>query len=185
MPNSSPPQAGGEGLVGKVLHAGKAERRPASAATKPGGTAQSPVPIVAIGASAGGLDAMARLLDAMPVDTGMAFLLVQHLDPHHPSQLADLLATHTAMPVTEAAEGMGIAPDAIYICPPGYFLAIRFGVLHLTRPLTGDHTRLPIDFLIRSLAEECGSRSVAVILSGTGNDGSGALAASLPSSWRR
>jgi two-component system CheB/CheR fusion protein len=135
------------------------------------------VPVVAIGASAGGLDSMARLLDAMPADTGMAFLLVQHLDPHHPSQLADLLATHTVMPVTEAAEGMGIAPDAIYICPPGYFLAIRFGVLHLTRPLTGDHTRLPIDFLIRSLAEECGSRSVAIVLSGTGNDGSGALAA--------
>lgn len=120
---------------------------------------------------------MARLLDAMPADTGMAFLLVQHLDPHHPSQLAELLAAHTAMPIAEASEGMAIAPDAIHVCPPGYFLAIRFGVLHLSRPLTGDHTRLPIDFLIRSLAEECGSRSVAVILSGNGNDGSGALAA--------
>ncbi len=118
---------------------------------------------------------MARLLDAMPVDTGMAFLLVQHLDPHHPSQLAELLATHTVMPIVEATEGTGIGPDAIYVCPPGKFLAIRFGVLHLSRPLTGDHTRLPIDFLIRSLAEECGSRAIAVILSGTGSDGSGAL----------
>lgn len=159
------------------MHAGKAERRPASAATKPGSTAQSAVPVVAIGASAGGLEAMTQLLDAMPADTGMAFLLVQHLDPHHSSQLAELLATHTVMPIAEAGEGMAIAPDAIYVCPPGSFLAIRFGVLHLTRPLTGDHTRLPIDFLIRSLAEECGSRSVAMILSGTGNDGSGALAA--------
>ena len=131
--------------------------------------------MVAIGASAGGLDAMARLLDAMPADTGMAFLLVQHLDPHHPSQLAELLSTHTNMPIVEATEGMGMEPDAIYICPPGHFLAIRFGVLHLTRPLTGDHARMPIDFLIRSLAEECGARSVAVILSGTGTDGSGAL----------
>ena len=157
------------------MHAGKAEQRPASARTKSGNTAETTIPLVAIGASAGGLDAMARLLDAMPADTGMAFLLVQHLDPHHPSQLAELLATHTAMPIVEATEGMGIAPDAIYVCPPGYFLAIRYGVLHLTRPLSGDHTRLPIDFLLRSLAEECGSRSVAVILSGTGSDGSGAL----------
>ncbi|TAD73608.1 MAG: response regulator [Sphingomonadales bacterium] len=175
MPNSSPPQAGGDRLVGKVLPAGKAGQRLASAPTKSGSTAETAIPLVAIGASAGGLDAMARLLDAMPADTGMAFLLVQHLDPHHPSQLAELLATHTAMPIVEATEGMGIAPDAIYVCPPGYFLAIRFGVLHLSRPLSGDHTRLPIDFLLRSLAEECGSRSVAVILSGTGNDGSGAL----------
>jgi two-component system, chemotaxis family, CheB/CheR fusion protein len=177
MPNSSPPQTGGEGLVGKVLHAGKAERRPASAATKPGSTAQSSVPVVAIGASAGGLEAMMQLLDAMPADTGMAFLVVQHLDPHHPSQMAELLSTHTAMRIAEAAEGMAINPDEIYVCPPGHFMAIRFGVLHLSRPLSGDHTRLPIDFLIRSLAEECGGSSVAIILSGTGNDGSGALAA--------
>ncbi len=159
------------------MHAGKAERRPAAAAAKPGGTAESLVPVVAIGASAGGLEAMARLLDAMPADTGMTFLLVQHLDPHHPSQLAELLATHTAMPIVEATEGMSFAPDAVYVCPPGHFLAIRFGVLHLSRPVTGDHTRLPIDFLIRSLAEECGNRSIAVILTGTGSDGSGALAA--------
>lgn len=118
-----------------------------------------------------------QLLDAMPADTGMAFLVVQHLDPHHPSQMAELLSTHTAMRIAEAAEGMAINPDEIYVCPPGHFMAIRFGVLHLSRPLSGDHTRLPIDFLIRSLAEECGGSSVAIILSGTGNDGSGALAA--------
>lgn len=158
------------------MHTGTAERRPASAPTKPGGTAHSPVPVVAIGASAGGLDAMARLLDAMPADTGMAFLLVQHLDPHHESQLTELLSTHTAMPIAEAVEGMAITPDTICVCPPGHFLAIRFGVLHLSRPVTGDHTRLPIDFLIHSMAEECGNRAVAVILSGTGSDGSAALA---------
>jgi two-component system CheB/CheR fusion protein len=157
------------------LHTGKAEQRIAWAPTKSGGTAISPVPIVGIGASAGGLDAMARLLDAMPSDTGMAFLLVQHLDPHHPSQLAELLATHTAMSICEAAEGMAVLADAIYVCPPGQFMAIRFGVLHLSRPLAGDHTRLPIDFLVRSMGEECGPRSVCIILSGTGNDGSGAL----------
>jgi two-component system CheB/CheR fusion protein len=120
---------------------------------------------------------MARLLDAMPADTGMAFLLIQHLDPDHPSQLAALLATHTTMRIYEAVEGMAIDPNEVYICPPGNFMAIRFGVLHLTRPLAGKHTRLPIDFLFNSLAEECGPRSVGIILSGTGNDGSGALAA--------
>ena len=72
MPNSSPPQAGGDRLVGEFLHAGKADRRPAAAATTPGGSAESPITVVAIGASAGGLDAMARLLDAMAADTGMA-----------------------------------------------------------------------------------------------------------------
>lgn len=97
------------------MHAGKAERRPASAATKPGSTAQSSVPVVAIGASAGGLEAMMQLLDAMPADTGMAFLVVQHLDPHHPSQMAELLSTHTAMRIAEAAEGMAINPDEIYV----------------------------------------------------------------------
>lgn len=159
------------------MHAGKAEQRAASAPTKPGSTAASTIPVVAIGASAGGLDAMAQLLDAMPVDTGMAFLLIQHLDPHHTSQLAELLATHTRMRIAEAVEGMAINANEVYVCPPGYFMAIRFGVLHLSRPVDGDHIRLPIDFLIRSLAEECGERSVAIILSGTGNDGSGALAA--------
>jgi len=177
MPNSSPPAAGGDKSARKVLPTGKGQQRPASAPTKPGSTAESSLPVVAIGASAGGLVAMAQLLDVMPADTGMAFLLVQHLDPHHVSQMAELLSTHTAMHIAEAAEGMAINPNEITICPPGHFMAVRFGVLHLSRPLTGDHIRLPIDFLIRSLAEECGARSICIILSGTGNDGSGELAA--------
>ncbi|PXW77517.1 two-component system CheB/CheR fusion protein [Blastomonas natatoria] len=118
---------------------------------------------------------MTRLLDAMPAHTGAAFLLVQHLDPHHTSQLAELLATHTPMRVCEAGEGMAIEADAIYVCPPGRFMAIRFGVLHLSRPQSGDHARLPIDYLVHSLADECGQRSVCIILTGTGDDGSGAL----------
>lgn len=134
-------------------------------------------PIVAIGASAGGLEAVARLLAALPAETGMAFLLVQHLDPNHESQMAELLARHTPMRIREAAEGMEIVPDELVICPPGQFLTVRYGVLHLSRPAQPRHARLPIDFLIRSLARECGPRSVAIILSGTGADGSGALVA--------
>lgn len=119
---------------------------------------------------------MAKLLDALPADTGIAFLLVQHLDPHHASQMAELLASHTPMRIREAAEGMAINPNEIYVCPPGHFMAIRFGVLHLSRPQGGDQTRLPIDFLLHSLAKECGPQSIGIILSGTGADGSGALA---------
>mgnify|MGYP006171583083 CR=1 FL=1 len=100
----------------------------------------------------------------------------EHRLPAETSE-AELLASHTGMDICEAAEGMAIYPNAIYICPPGHFMAIRFGVLHLTRPFAGDHIRLPIDFLVRSLAEECGPRSVCIILTGTGNDGSGALPA--------
>jgi two-component system CheB/CheR fusion protein len=176
MPQTSPPQSGGDRLVGEVLHTGEAGLRPVAEPTMPEGTGASLVPVVAIGASAGGLDAMARLLDVMPVNSGMAFLLVQHLDPHHASELAQLLATHTPMRICEAAEGMAINANEIYVCPPGQFMAIRFGVLHLSRPQGSDHTRLPIDFLMRSMAEECGARCVCIILSGTGNDGSGALA---------
>lgn len=160
-----------------ALQTGKPENRPAPSSAKPGGSAASQFPIISIGASAGGLEAMARLLDAMPAHTGMAFLLVQHLDPHHDSQMAELLATHTPMRIRESVEGMAINPNEIHVCPPGHFMAIRFGVLHLSRPAVGDHTRLPIDFLVSSMAEECGPRSVCIILSGTGNDGSGALAA--------
>lgn len=177
MPNSSPPQAGGDRLVGKVLHAGKAQQRSGSAPAELGTPTSSPLPVVVIGASAGGLDAMARLLDVMPSDTGMAFLLVQHLDPHHPSLLAELLATHTTMSIVEAVEGTEISANAIFVSPPGYFMAVRFGVLHLSRPPDGEYIRLPIDFLINSLAAERGKRSVCIILSGTGSDGSGALPA--------
>lgn len=177
MPKRSPPETGGKKPAGKVLQTGEAEDRSVSASRPSRDQAAAQVPIVVIGASAGGLDAMARLLDAIPADTGMAFLLIQHLDPYHASQLVELLATHTRMRICEAAEGMAINPNEVYVSPPGYFLAVRFGVLHLSRPLEGDHIRLPIDFLVRSLAEECGPRSVCIILSGTGSDGSGGLPA--------
>ncbi len=129
-------------------------------------------PIVGIGASAGGLDACARLLDALPNGMGMAFILVQHLDPAHESLMAELLAKHTTMTVTEAADGMRIAPDHLYIIPPGTYLATRKGALHISQPLARHGLRLPFDFLLHSLAEAYGPRASAIILSGTGADGS-------------
>ena len=134
-------------------------------------------PVVAIGASAGGLDACRSFLDALPADFGMAFILVQHLDPTHESMLVDLLAGHTAMPVLQATDGMPIKRDHLYIIPPGAYLSVERGALHLSQPQARHGARLPFDFLLNSLATECRSRTIAMVLSGTGADGSVGLKA--------
>jgi two-component system, chemotaxis family, CheB/CheR fusion protein len=128
--------------------------------------------IVGIGASAGGLDACRKLVDVLPADNGMAFILVQHLDPTHESMMVDLLAGHTSMTVRQAIDGMPIERDHFYIIPPGAYLSVGCGALHLSQPQARHGARLPFDFLLRSLARECGARTICVILSGTGADGS-------------
>ena len=133
--------------------------------------------VVGIGASAGGLEALSKLFDALPPDTGMSFILVQHLDPTHASMMAVLLAGHTSMNVLEAADGMPIARDHAYVIPPGVYLSIDAGALRLTNPHERHGARMPFDFFLRSLADECGGRAVCVVLSGTGSDGSHGLTA--------
>jgi two-component system, chemotaxis family, CheB/CheR fusion protein len=128
--------------------------------------------IVAIGASAGGLEACSRLIDAMPDDSGMALIFVQHLDPNHGSLLADLLASHTTMAVSQAVDGDVLAPDHLYIIPPGTYLSVKNATLHLSEPEARHGARLPFDFLLRSLGDDCAKRTACVILSGTGADGS-------------
>ena len=135
------------------------------------------LPIVAIGASAGGLEATSRLLDALPADTGMAFIVVQHLDPSHKSLMVELLAQHTRMALSQASDGCPLLANHVYVIPPGRYLSVRAGALHLTTPDTHQGARLPFDYLIKSLAECCGSQTVAIVLSGTGADGSGGLSA--------
>jgi two-component system, chemotaxis family, CheB/CheR fusion protein len=129
-------------------------------------------PVVAIGASAGGLDAMRTLFAALPAASGMAFIAVLHLDPIHPSKLVELLSAYTAMTVLEAREGMPVQPDHVYIIPPGRFLAVRSGALHLAAPPGRQTVRMPFDVLLRSLAEAIAARAVCIILSGTASDGS-------------
>ncbi len=129
-------------------------------------------PVVGIGASAGGLDASRKLVDALPARNGMAFVLVQHLDPTHESMMVDLLAGHTSMTVRQAANGMPLEPDHLYVIPPGTYLSVADGALRLSKPQARHGMRLPFDFLLRSLAEDCGARAICVILSGTGADGS-------------
>jgi two-component system CheB/CheR fusion protein len=128
--------------------------------------------IVGIGASAGGLDACRKLIEALPASHGMAFILVQHLDPTHKSMMVDLLAGHTRMAVRQAADGAPLQPDHLYVIPPGTYLSVGRGALHLSKPLARHGARLPFDFLLNSLAEEYGERAVGVVLSGTAADGS-------------
>src|SRR5271163_1948197 len=129
-------------------------------------------PVVGLGASAGGLDAFRRLLAALPAGTGMAFILIQHLDPTHASMMVDLLAGHTPMTVQQAADGMPLEREHVYLIPPGAYLSIQDGALRLSEPSERHGARLPFDFFLRSLAEEVGARAICVILSGTGGDGS-------------
>ena len=134
-------------------------------------------PIVAIGASAGGLDACRMLLDALTPDAGLAFILVQHLDPTHESMLVELLASHTSMTVLQATDGMPIEREHLYVIPPGAYLSVKAGALKLSQPQERHGARLPFDFLLHSLAEAFSTRVISVILSGTGADGSAGLKA--------
>lgn len=128
--------------------------------------------VVGIGASAGGLEACRRFVRALPGETGMAFVLIQHLDPSHESMMADLLAGNTDLLVCQATEGMAIEREHFYIIPPGAYLSIAGGALHLSQPLARHGARLPFDFFLHSLADSCATSAIAVILSGTGADGS-------------
>jgi two-component system CheB/CheR fusion protein len=135
-------------------------------------------PIVGIGASAGGLEAFRSLLKALPANTGMAFVFVQHLDPEHESLLTKLLSHATRMPVTEVAEGMAVRPDHVYVIPPNTSMGIRGGILHLQARRRQDGIKhMPVDYFFQSLAENEGSRAIGVVLSGVANDGTLGLTA--------
>ena len=136
------------------------------------GAEQEHLLVVAVGASAGGLDACAKLLTALPVGNGMAFVIVQHLDPTHDSMMAELLAERTTMTVRQATDGMPIERERVYVIPPGSYLSVQAGALRLSPPDARHGARLPFDFLLRSLAKEYGARAICVVLSGTGADGS-------------
>ncbi len=127
--------------------------------------------VVGIGASAGGLEALCEFLKAMRADSEMVFVVVSHLDPEHKSALAEILSRVSAMPVHEIEDGMTIAPDHVYVIPANRDLVIAQDVLHLTRRVEGRVPQMPVDTFLRSLAKECGTRAIGVILSGTGTDG--------------
>ncbi len=136
-----------------------------------------PLPVVGLGASAGGLEAYSQLLRELPPHTGMAFVVVQHLDPTHDSMLLDLLGRQTGMPVVGAEDGMAVAPDHVYVIPPNVTLLIARGILRLQPRDGGNRPHLPIDRFFESLAADRTVVAIGVLLSGTGSDGTQGLLA--------
>jgi chemotaxis methyl-accepting protein methylase/signal transduction histidine kinase/chemotaxis response regulator CheB len=128
--------------------------------------------VVGIGASAGGLEALERFFENMPVRTGMVFVVVQHLSPDFKSLMDELLARKTEIPIHRASDGMEVEPDAIYLIPPKKDMIIANGRLLLTDKDPTQLVTLPIDHFFRSLAHDLGDRAIAIVLSGTGSDGS-------------
>jgi two-component system CheB/CheR fusion protein len=128
-------------------------------------------PIVGIGASAGGLEAIEQFLKSAPIDSGIAFVVVQHMDPTHKGMLPELLQRVTKMPVLQAASRMKVKPNCVYVIPPNKDLSILRGVLHPLEPNAPRGLRLPIDFFLRALAEDQRELAIGVILSGMGSDG--------------
>ena len=135
--------------------------------------------IVGIGASAGGLEAFEQFFRHLPPDSGMAFVLVSHLDPDHASMLTEILQRSTTMPVLEAQDQVRVAPNCVYVIPPNRDMAIFHGMLQLSVPEQPRGQRMPIDAFLRSLAEDQGELAIGIILSGTGTDGTLGLRAIL------
>jgi len=134
-------------------------------------------PVVGIGASAGGLEAFTKLLQNLPANTGMAFVLIQHLDPKHESMLASLLTRASSMPVHEVSNNMEVEPNCVYVIPPKVNMTLDGSTLHLTGRLVLREHHLPVDHFLESLARSRKHRAIGVILSGTASDGTAGLRA--------
>src|ERR1017187_5238149 len=173
----------GSRRLGGVVRSPRAPGKTPTAAVKPasGATIMRPAAeerdkgsslpmVVGVGASAGGLEAFTELLSHLPGDTGMAFVLIQHLDPSHESHLTELLAKACKMPVAEVKGETRAQANRVYVIPPGCNLDISDGVLH-TPPRPESGRNLPIDSFLRALAADRGTKAIGVILSGTASDG--------------
>jgi len=145
-----------------------APNRPLTSSAFP---SQNDLLIVAVGASAGGIEAFTELVTNLPADTGLAYVLVQHLDPKHHSMLTELLSKKTKMPVNEVTDGMGVQPDHVYVIPPNATMSISDHTLQLGPREESRGLHMSIDHFMRSLAESQGNRAIGVILSGSGTDG--------------
>ena len=135
---------------------------------------ENPVFVVGIGASAGGLRALEEFFAYTPQDSTAAFVIIQHLSPDHKSLMKELLGRCTQMAIYRVEDGMSLSPNTIYLIPPGQNLIVSEGCLHLSKQerLNRQHPNFPIDLFFESLAQDCPERSIAIILSGTGSDGS-------------
>jgi len=127
--------------------------------------------VVGIGASAGAMDPLKEFFKKIGPETGLAFVVVQHLDPNHVSYMSEVLARQTGMKVVEAADRVPVQANCVYTIPPNKYIFVENGILHLTEPIKRDGLRLPIDFFFRSLAHDHGADAIAVLFSGGGSDG--------------
>jgi two-component system CheB/CheR fusion protein len=128
--------------------------------------------VVGIGASAGGLEALEEFFNAVPSNSGLAFVVISHQRPGQTSLLPQLLAKRATIPVVEASDGMRVEPNRVYLSPPGLHMALRDGKLVVPEPTAAEpHVALPIDYFLRSLAEDRGPDAVGIVLSGAGSDG--------------
>ncbi len=139
------------------------------APTKP--DEESTFPIVGMGASAGGLEAIEKFFSNMPHDSGLSFVIVMHFDPKAKSVMPDILKKYTKMEVFQVEDGMKVEPNRVYIIPPNRDMAILHRTLHLYEPVVSKGIRHPIDFFFRSLADDMKEKAICIILSGTGTEG--------------
>ncbi len=153
------------------------DQRSASFASGEADVNENVFPIIGIGASAGGLEALELFLANVPEKSGMAFIIVQHLDPNRKGLMVELLQRSSSLPVFQVKEQMAVQPDSVYVIPPNKDMSIFHGVLHLFEPAAPRGLRLPIDYFFRSLADDQQERSIGVILSGMGSDGTLGLSA--------
>ncbi len=158
----------------------KSESKPEAKKTRGGGerkksepkpAAKPPLYIVGMGGSAGALEAFEQFFTSMPPDSGLAFVLVPHLDPTHKGMMPELLQRFTRMQVMQAEDGMKVLPNCVYVVPSNKEMSILHGALQLLDPSAPRGLRLPIDFFFRHLAEDQKERAICVILSGMGTDG--------------
>src|ERR1700683_5242492 len=154
----------------------RARRTPAVDSDSPAGNSSGKFLIAAIAASAGGVEASSELIGRLPINTGMAFVLIQHLDPTHRSMISELLSKKTKMSVSEVQDGMRVEPDHVYVIPPDATMSISDHTFGLSPRVATRGLHMPIDQFMRSLAEVQGNCAVGVILSGTGSDGTLGLA---------
>ncbi|UDL89339.1 hypothetical protein LGH82_30465 [Mesorhizobium sp. PAMC28654] len=170
-PNQKRPRARHDGKNSLLL----ANRKRAASATGNVSHGISTVPVIGIGASAGGIEALSHFFDAMPADSGCAFVVVLHLDPKRESEMANVLGARTAMSVVQVIDGMRIAPNHVYVIAPNSDLRIGDGALHVSKPVAPRGQGHPVDVLFSSLAADQHRRAVAIVLSGTGSNGTEGL----------
>jgi len=159
----------------------KSSRRTKPAASPKDGDSPSPehkndLLIAAIGASAGGIEAFTEFVSNLPKDTGMAFVLVQHLDPEHKSMLTELISKKTVMRVSEVTNGMTVEPNHVYVIPANATMSISNSSLQLEPRGESRGVHMSIDHFMRALAEQQGNHAIGIILSGSGTDGTAGLA---------